>query len=186
MPVFSSNSDIPRPASQWLDAETVPVRIALPDLHQRTGNGLPAALRHAAVDEQQVLADRQRRAAERVADAVAAYPFNSQVVTTGDDGTNGGLGKAGDAGKVSCNSCHNLSMGGTDNLKTSVGHGWQPGKLNAQAYDSEVADLVGFMEWMSEPVKNKRQQLGVWVLLFLAVLVLLTWRLNASFWKEVK
>ena len=30
MPVFSSNSDIPRPASQWLDAETVPVRIALP------------------------------------------------------------------------------------------------------------------------------------------------------------
>ena len=62
----------------------------------------------------------------------------------------------------------------------------KPGKLSAQAYDSEVADLVGFMEWMSEPVKNKRQKLGVWVLLFMAVLVFLTWRLNASFWKEVK
>jgi ubiquinol-cytochrome c reductase cytochrome c1 subunit len=62
----------------------------------------------------------------------------------------------------------------------------KPGKLNAQAYDSEVADLVGFMDWMSEPVKSKRQKLGVWVLMFLAVLVFLTWRLNASFWKEVK
>ncbi len=62
----------------------------------------------------------------------------------------------------------------------------KPGKLSSQAYDAEVADLVGFMEWMSEPVKSKRQKLGVWVLLFMAVLVFLTWRLTASFWKEVK
>jgi len=62
----------------------------------------------------------------------------------------------------------------------------KPGKLSSQAYDAEVADLVGFMEWMSEPVKSKRQKLGVWVLLFMAGLVFLTWRLNASFWKEVK
>ncbi len=61
-----------------------------------------------------------------------------------------------------------------------------PGKLSAQDYDAEIADLVGFMEWMAEPVKSKRQQIGVWVLLFLALLVLLTWRLNASYWKEVK
>jgi ubiquinol-cytochrome c reductase cytochrome c1 subunit len=61
-----------------------------------------------------------------------------------------------------------------------------PGKLNAQEYDAEMADLVGFMEWMAEPVKAKRQQIGVWVLLFLGLLVLLTWRLNASYWKEVK
>ena len=26
------------------------------------------------------------------------------------------------SGFISCNSCHNLSMGGTDNLKTSIGH----------------------------------------------------------------
>jgi ubiquinol-cytochrome c reductase cytochrome c1 subunit len=62
----------------------------------------------------------------------------------------------------------------------------KPGKLSSQAYDAEVADLVGFMEWMSEPVKSKRQKLGVWVLLFMAGLVFLTWRLNAYFWKEVK
>lgn len=62
----------------------------------------------------------------------------------------------------------------------------KPGKLSAQEYDAQVADLVGFMEWMAEPVKNKRQQLGVWVLLFLGLLVLLAWRLNESYWKEVK
>ncbi len=62
----------------------------------------------------------------------------------------------------------------------------KPGKLSSPEYDAQVADLVGFMEWMAEPVKSKRQQLGVWVLLFLGLLVLLTWRLNASYWKEVK
>lgn len=62
----------------------------------------------------------------------------------------------------------------------------KPGKLSAQEYDAQMADLVGFMGWMAEPVKSKRQQLGVWVLLFLSLLVFLTWRLNASYWKEVK
>lgn len=60
------------------------------------------------------------------------------------------------------------------------------GKLNVQEYDNAVADLVAYMDWMAEPVKNKRQRLGVWVLFFMSLLVFLTWRLNASFWKEVK
>ena len=28
------------------------------------------------------------------------------------------------SGFISCNSCHNLSMGGSDNLPTSIGHNW--------------------------------------------------------------
>jgi ubiquinol-cytochrome c reductase cytochrome c1 subunit len=39
---------------------------------------------------------------------------------------------------------------------------------------------------MSEPVQNKRRQLGVWVLLFLSLLLVLVWRLSASYWREVK
>jgi len=62
----------------------------------------------------------------------------------------------------------------------------KPGKLSKLEYDTSVADLVGYLEWMSEPAQNIRHQLGVWVLLFLGVLVVLTWRLNASFWKEIK
>ncbi|MBM3365002.1 MAG: cytochrome c1 [Betaproteobacteria bacterium] len=61
-----------------------------------------------------------------------------------------------------------------------------PGKLSQYEFDSQVGDLVAFMDWMSEPVKSKRQAIGFWVLLLLAFLVLLTWRLNASFWREVK
>ena len=62
----------------------------------------------------------------------------------------------------------------------------QPGKMSAIEYDNAVADLVSFMSWMSEPVQNKRRQLGVWVLLFMGIFVVLAWRLNASYWKEVK
>ncbi|MEW8143246.1 MAG: cytochrome-c peroxidase [Candidatus Thiodiazotropha endolucinida] len=56
------------------------------------------------------------------------------------------------SGFISCNSCHNLSMGGTDNLKTSIGHNWQQGPINAptvlnsslnvaQFWDGRAADL---------------------------------------------
>lgn len=62
----------------------------------------------------------------------------------------------------------------------------KPGKLSAIDYDTNVADLVSFMSWMSEPAQSTRRQLGVWVLLFLGILILLAWRLNASYWKEVK
>jgi ubiquinol-cytochrome c reductase cytochrome c1 subunit len=62
----------------------------------------------------------------------------------------------------------------------------KPGKLSALEYDTAVADLVSYLDWMAEPVQSKRKQLGVWVLLFLGLFVVITWRLNASYWKEVK
>jgi ubiquinol-cytochrome c reductase cytochrome c1 subunit len=62
----------------------------------------------------------------------------------------------------------------------------KPGKLSAQEYDAAVADLVAYLQWMGEPVQNTRKRLGVVVLLFLALLAFLAWRLNASYWKEVK
>jgi ubiquinol-cytochrome c reductase cytochrome c1 subunit len=39
---------------------------------------------------------------------------------------------------------------------------------------------------MGEPAQNSRKRLGVWVVLFMALLATLAWRLNASYWKEVK
>jgi ubiquinol-cytochrome c reductase cytochrome c1 subunit len=62
----------------------------------------------------------------------------------------------------------------------------KPGKLSAQEYDSAVADLVSYITWMGEPVQNKRKQLGVAVLLFMGIFLVIVWRLNASYWKEVK
>ena len=61
-----------------------------------------------------------------------------------------------------------------------------PGKLDEQQYKETVGDLVAYLQWMGEPSQGKRVQIGVWVLLFLGVLVIFTWRLNASYWKDVK
>src|SRR5471030_1408698 len=61
-----------------------------------------------------------------------------------------------------------------------------PGKLSKLEYDTAVADLVGYMEWMAEPAAQTRKKLGVAVVLFMALFAFLAWRLNASFWKEVK
>lgn len=61
-----------------------------------------------------------------------------------------------------------------------------PGKLTEAEYDSNVADLVAYLNWMAEPAQNTRKRLGVWVLMWLGLLSFLAWRLSASYWKEVK
>lgn len=61
-----------------------------------------------------------------------------------------------------------------------------PGTLTPAEYNDAVADLVAYLQWMSEPVQSSRVRLGVWVLLFLAVFTVFAWRLNAAFWKDVK
>ena len=67
--------------------------------------------------------------------------------------------------------------------------GFEPitaGTLSAADYNTSVADLVAFLQWMGEPVQNSRVRLGVWVLLFLSVFTVIAWRLNAAFWKDIK
>jgi ubiquinol-cytochrome c reductase cytochrome c1 subunit len=60
------------------------------------------------------------------------------------------------------------------------------GTMSQSEYNLAVADLVAFLQWMGEPNQTSRVRLGVWVLLFLAVFTIIAWRLNASFWKDVK
>ena len=62
----------------------------------------------------------------------------------------------------------------------------KPGKLTPLEYDEAIGDLVGYLNWMSEPAQNQRHRLGVIVLIFLSLFGVIVWRLNASFWKEVK
>ena len=67
--------------------------------------------------------------------------------------------------------------------------GWEqvkPGTMSAAQFDDNVGDLVAYMQWMSEPGQNSRVRIGVWVMLFLAVFTVVTWRLNAAFWKDIK
>jgi cytochrome c peroxidase len=57
------------------------------------------------------------------------------------------------SGLFSCQSCHNVGLGGVDGLTTSIGHGWQQGPRNsptvynavfniAQFWDGRAADLA--------------------------------------------
>ncbi|HKK14618.1 MAG TPA: cytochrome c1 [Gammaproteobacteria bacterium] len=59
------------------------------------------------------------------------------------------------------------------------------GKMTPVEYDQAVRDLVTFLDYMGEPIKLKRQHLGVWVLLFLAVLFVVTYLLKKEYWKDV-
>jgi len=60
------------------------------------------------------------------------------------------------------------------------------GKMSEAAFDNEVADLVAYITYMSDPTAQKRVRLGVWVLLFLGVFTILAWKLNREYWKDVK
>ena len=73
--------------------------------------------------------------------------------------------------------------------KVSVFKGWQqtkPGSMTPLQYDEAIGDLVGYLQWMSEPAQNTRVRIGVWVLLFLLLVTFAAWRLNVAFWKDVK
>ncbi len=79
--------------------------------------------------------------------------------------------------------------------KTEHGHevhvfkSWQqvtPGTMSPLAYDNAVGDLVSYLQWMGEPSQNTRKRVGVGVLIFLALLTVFTWRLNAAYWKDIK
>jgi ubiquinol-cytochrome c reductase cytochrome c1 subunit len=58
--------------------------------------------------------------------------------------------------------------------------------LTPAQYDQTVGDLVNFLQWMAEPAQTTRKNIGIWVLVFLAGLTFLTWKLNAAYWKDVK
>lgn len=73
--------------------------------------------------------------------------------------------------------------------ETEVFKGWEqvsPGTMTPIQFDQNMGDLVSFLQWMAEPAQNTRIRVGVWVLLFLVMAIVFTWRLNASYWKDVK
>jgi len=59
------------------------------------------------------------------------------------------------------------------------------GKSEAE-FDQDVRDITNFLDYVGEPAKLIRTRLGVWVLLFLGVLLVLTYLLKKEYWKDVK
>ena len=59
------------------------------------------------------------------------------------------------SGFISCNSCHNLSMGGTDNLKTSIGDRWQQGPINAPTVLNSSLNVAQFWDGRAADLKEQ-------------------------------
>jgi len=60
-----------------------------------------------------------------------------------------------------------------------------PGTLSPVEYRTLVADLVNFLDYMGEPVRNKRITLGIVVMLFLGLLFFFAYWLKREYWKDV-
>lgn len=61
----------------------------------------------------------------------------------------------------------------------------EPGVLTPAQYDRLVTDLVTFLAYVGEPALMSRAQIGTWVLLFLGVLLVLSYLLKKEYWKDV-
>ncbi len=60
-----------------------------------------------------------------------------------------------------------------------------PGALSPQEYDAMVRDIANFLDYAGEPIKAKRQFLGVFVMLYLLVGLVLAYMLKKEYWKDV-
>jgi cytochrome c peroxidase len=59
------------------------------------------------------------------------------------------------SGFISCNSCHNLSMGGTDNLKSSIGDHWNQGPINAPTVLNSSMNLAQFWDGRAKDLQDQ-------------------------------
>ncbi|GGD37882.1 cytochrome c biogenesis protein CcsA [Aureimonas glaciei] len=59
------------------------------------------------------------------------------------------------SGILNCNSCHNLAGGGTDNLETSIGHGWQKGPRNSPTVFNSIFNVAQFWDGRADDLRSQ-------------------------------
>jgi ubiquinol-cytochrome c reductase cytochrome c1 subunit len=60
-----------------------------------------------------------------------------------------------------------------------------PGTLSGVEYKALVGDLVNYLDYIGEPVKSERINIGIVVLIFLGILFALVYSLKRDYWKDV-
>ena len=60
-----------------------------------------------------------------------------------------------------------------------------PGTMSRVEYEQFAGDLVNYLEYMAEPARNKRINLGIAVLLYLGVLFAFAYWMKRAYWKDV-
>ncbi len=56
---------------------------------------------------------------------------------------------------ISCNTCHNVGLGGVDLQETSIGHGWQKGPRNAPTVLNSVYNLAQFWDGRAKDLADQ-------------------------------
>ena len=59
------------------------------------------------------------------------------------------------------------------------------GELSSEQYERFVTDIVNFLVYVGEPIKLERQRIGVYVILFLLVLLVVSYALKREYWKDI-
>jgi ubiquinol-cytochrome c reductase cytochrome b subunit len=59
------------------------------------------------------------------------------------------------------------------------------GSMSTEEFDQTIYDLVNFLEYVGDPTAQDRRHTGVFVLLFLLVLLVFTILLNREYWKGI-
>ncbi|MDH5736995.1 MAG: cytochrome c1 [Gammaproteobacteria bacterium] len=59
------------------------------------------------------------------------------------------------------------------------------GSLSPEAYDAMIYDLANFLYYTGEPMRQERERIGVYVLLFLAFFFVFAWLLHKEYWKDI-
>lgn len=76
------------------------------------------------------------------------------------------------------------SHGDPDPTHCELEHVAGTGSLSPEEFDATVADLVNFLYYVGEPIRARRQEIGIWVLVFLGILYVLTALLGREFSKD--
>jgi len=61
----------------------------------------------------------------------------------------------------------------------------KPGSMSKSEYDQTIYDLVGFLDYLSEPYRQTRQNVGTGVIIFLFIFLILAYFLKKEFWKDI-
>jgi len=59
------------------------------------------------------------------------------------------------------------------------------GSMDEENFDRAIYDLVNFMEYVADPIAEKRKSMGIYVLLFILLFTVFAYLLNREYWKEI-
>lgn len=116
-----------------------------------------------------------------------SFTADGKELKTDHDAEGKAMGEFIAAGSMASFEHHSTKVGGktvnTYVVSTIANAG--PGSMTPQQYDYAVADLVNFMDFIGEPHKAKRVQIGILMMFLLAFLLVTAYVLKKEYWRDV-